>query len=160
MQLFNKKELEYIGAKLLKKKETLAIAESVTAGLLQNAISNIPDASKFFQGGITAYNVAQKFKHLKVEPLHAIAVNCVSQQVANEMALQVCEMYGSHWGVAVTGYATPTPESGNKVFSFYAIVYRQKVMLAGRIPATQMDPPELQLRYVNYLVHKLYKNIS
>ncbi|MEJ0104835.1 MAG: CinA family protein [Bacteroidota bacterium] len=85
MNTFNKKILEGIGKKLLKKKESIAVAESVTSGLLQLAFSCIPDAACFFQGGITAYNIAQKFKHLEVEPLHALSVNCVSPKVAKEM---------------------------------------------------------------------------
>ena len=71
MEIFNNKDLEYIGKILKKKKETLAIAESVTAGVLQFALASITDASQFFQGGITAYNLGQKCRHLLVEPIHA-----------------------------------------------------------------------------------------
>src|SRR5436190_21131457 len=115
MNTFDKKVLERLGKKLLKKKQTVAVAESVTSGLLQFAFSCIPDAASFFQGGITAYNIAQKFKHLQVEPLHALSVNCVSSKVAKEMALHVCQLYSSDWGIGITGYASPVPESGNKV---------------------------------------------
>jgi nicotinamide-nucleotide amidase len=155
MQLFDKKELEQIGGRLLKKKETIAVAESVTAGLLQFAFSNVPDAAKFFQGGMTAYNIAQKFKHLKVEPLHALSVNCVSQKVATEMALQICELYSSDWGIGITGYATPSPESGNKVFAFFAITYKGRVKASGKINAAKQDPPALQLHYAATVLHKL-----
>jgi nicotinamide mononucleotide (NMN) deamidase PncC len=92
MELFDKNLLIRIGKYLKRKEETLAVAESVTAGLVQYAFSNVPDATQFFQGGLTAYNVAQKFKHLQVEPIHALAVNCVSQLVAEQMALQVCSL--------------------------------------------------------------------
>ena len=156
MELFNKKELERTGAKLLKKKETIAVAESVTAGLLQFAFSNVPDAAKFFQGGVTAYNIAQKFKHLKVEPLHALSVDCVSQKVATEMALQVCELYTSDWGIGITGYASPVPESNQKVFAFYAITYKNKVKVSGKITPPKKDPPALQLKYTEMVLHKLY----
>ena len=91
MKPFDEKKLVSLGKKLLKRKQTIAVAESVTSGLLQFALSCIPDAARFFQGGITAYNIAQKFKHLRVEPLHALSVNCVSPKVAKEMALHVCE---------------------------------------------------------------------
>ena len=90
MEMFNDKRLASIGKKLLKKKETIAVAESVTSGLLQFAFSTMKDASCFYQGGITTFNIGQKFKHLQVDPVHALAVNCVSQKVADEMAQQVC----------------------------------------------------------------------
>ena len=84
MEIFNENELKKIGKKLIEGKYTIAVAESVTSGILQFALSSIPDASKFYQGGITAYNIGQKYSHLKVEPIHALSVNCVSQKVAVE----------------------------------------------------------------------------
>lgn len=155
MDTFDKKILEGLGKKLLKRKQTLAVAESVTSGLLQFAFSCIPDAARFFQGGITAYNIAQKFKHLQVEPLHALSVNCVSGKVAKEMAQHVCQLYSSDWGIGITGYASPVPESGNKVFAFFAISYRGKLRSSGKINPKKTDPPELQWLYVNHLLRKM-----
>jgi nicotinamide-nucleotide amidase len=155
MNTFDKKILGSLGKKLLKKKHSLAVAESVTAGLLQFAFSCIPDAARFFQGGLTAYNITQKFKHLQVEPLHALSVNCVSLQVAKEMALHVCRLYSSDWGIGVTGYASPVPESGNQVFAFFAITYRGKIRSAGKINPKKADPPGIQWLYVNHILKKI-----
>ncbi|HEX5027059.1 MAG TPA: CinA family protein [Agriterribacter sp.] len=58
---------------------------------------------RFFQGGITAYNLAQKYKHPGVKPLHALLVNGVSQMVANEMAWQSCLLFASHSSIGITG---------------------------------------------------------
>ncbi|HTL09652.1 MAG TPA: CinA family protein [Chitinophagaceae bacterium] len=156
-QLFNKKILENIGKKFLRRKETIAVAESVTAGLLQYGLSNIPDAASFYHGGITAYNLGQKYRHLQVEPLHAAAVNCVSQKVADEMALHVCERFGSHWGMGITGYASPVPASGNKLFAYYAIVRKSKIIARGKITAQKIDPPLLQLKYAQHVFSLLSK---
>lgn len=156
--MFDKKILEAIGKKLMGKKQSVAVAESVTSGLLQLAFSAIPDATKFFQGGITAYNLGQKYKHLNVEPIHALAVNCVSQDIANEMALHICELYSSDWGIAVTGYATPVPESGNKVFAFYSIAYKNKLKARGKIPAPKDQPLQTQLKYTN-LIMRTFANL-
>lgn len=155
MELFVKKKLEKIGARLLKKKQTIAVAESVTSGLLQFAFSTVPDATGFFQGGLTAYNVAQKFKHLQVEPLHALQVNCVSPKVSAEMALHICRQYSSDWGIGITGYASPVPESGNKIFAYYAITYRGKIKEAGKIIPRKADPPEIQVKYAQVVLDKL-----
>ena len=131
----DKKAVIEVGKILLQKEETIAVAESVTSGLLQFEFSTIPDASLFFQGGITAYNIGQKYKHLQVEPIHAISTNCVSQKVAIEMALHICQLFSSHWGIAVTGYASPVPESNHKTYSFYAISYKNKIVKRGKITA-------------------------
>jgi PncC family amidohydrolase len=155
MELFDKNMLVQIGDYLKRKEETVAVAESVTSGLLQYAFSNIPDAAQFFQGGLTAYNVAQKFKHLHVEPIHALAVNCVSPLVAEQMALQVCQAFGAHWGIGITGYATPVPESDNKLFAYFAITYNGELHLNGQLHSEQKNPPEVQLLYTQTVLQKL-----
>jgi len=157
MELFDKKILKAIGKKLIRKKQSVSVAESVTSGFLQLAFSSIPDASQFFQGGITVYNLRQKYKHLKVELIHALSVNCVSQQVATEMALHMGKHYSSDWGIGITGYASPVPESDNKVFAFYAISYKNKLKAKGKIPARKDDPIQLQLKYANFIMHKFEK---
>jgi nicotinamide-nucleotide amidase len=155
MELFNPKYLQHIGAALLKKKETIAVAESVTAGSLQFALSGIPDASLFFQGGVTAYNVGQKTRQLGVEPLHALSVNCVSKKVTTEMALGIAKLYSSEWALGITGYASPVPDSDNKVFAFYTIVYKNKIKATGKINPGKADPQLLQIEYVNFVLKKL-----
>jgi nicotinamide-nucleotide amidase len=160
MDFFNKKDLEFIGKKLKKKKETISVAESVTAGALQFALSSIIDASLFFQGGLTAYNLGQKFKHLLVEPLHAASVNCVSQQVATEMALGISQLYSSDWGVGITGYSSPVPESANKLFAFYSIVYKKKVKGFGKISPRRGDPLQIQVHYVNVILSKIAQKLA
>ncbi|HET9747290.1 MAG TPA: CinA family protein [Chitinophagaceae bacterium] len=155
MEMFNNKNLGSIGKKLLRKKETIAIAESVTSGLLQFAFSTIKDASCFYQGGITAFNIGQKFKHLQVDPVHALAVNSVSQKVAEEMAQQVCSLFKSDWGIGVTGYATPEPPSGHKLFAFYAIAFKNKIRAKGKLSLSKGEPTEVQLYYTNKIVNRL-----
>lgn len=153
--LFENEVASRVGRMLIVRGETLAIAESVTGGLLQAAFASVQDASCFLQGGITAYNLGQKCRHLSVEPIHAEKCNCVSETTATQMALNVCTMFSSHWGVAITGYATPVNESGNQVFAFYSIVCKGEIVDNGRI-----DPPEgkaidAQLWYVQHLVDEM-----
>ncbi|PZR21838.1 MAG: damage-inducible protein CinA [Citrobacter freundii] len=142
---------------LLGKKKTIATAESVTSGLLQYAFSTIPDASGFFQGGITAFNLAQKFKHLNVEPIHAQSVNCVSSKVAKEMAIHCCELFASDWGLGITGYASPVPESDNKCFAYFAITYEGKIVVSGCLEPKNTDPAKIQEEYVRAVLSELEK---
>lgn len=53
------------------------------------------NAAQFYQGGIMAYNIGQKYRHLFVEPIHAGICNCVSEKIAREMALNSCKMFNS-----------------------------------------------------------------
>jgi len=159
MNLFNEKTLEGIKNKLLKSHETIAVAESVTSGFIQLAFSTAKDASKFYQGGITAYNIGQKYKHLHVEPIHANGCNCVSGKVATEMALNVCRLFESDWGLGITGYAAPVEESDNKLFAYYAIAYKDKVVAQKKLVAKQEDSFEVQLSYVNHLLDDLKEHL-
>ncbi|MFT3751058.1 MAG: CinA family protein [Agriterribacter sp.] len=130
---YYRNDWEKIAAMMIKRKETIAVAESVTAGLLQFCLSLVPNASAFFQGGITAFNLGQKTRHLLVEPIQAEKDNCVSEITAVAMALQVCRMFSSQWGIGVTGYASPVPESSNAMFCYYAIVKNYRVIKKERI---------------------------
>ena len=88
----------------------LATAESLTCGRLQTKIGSISGASEFFEGGITAYSLEQKVRHLGVSSGLAQPVNCVSAAVAEQMAIGVCALFASDLGVATTGYAEPSAE--------------------------------------------------
>jgi len=88
---------------------TLAVAESVTCGHLQARIGAISGASNFFLGGITAYTLEQKIRHLGVPRELAAPVDCVSEQVAIAMAQGARRLFGADIALATTGYAEPAP---------------------------------------------------
>jgi nicotinamide-nucleotide amidase len=161
MKLYDEKKLEKIRQILLKKEQTIAVAESVTAGLLQSALAQAEEASNIFQGGITAYNLGQKFKHLNVDPIHAQLTNSVSGNVAVTMALSVCALFGATWGLGITGYATPVPESAHKIFAFYAIARDGKIVKKGRFSRTKKeDPFSIQLYYTTGILDRLLEQLK
>ena len=160
MELFDQKKLKQFHRLFTRRKETVAVAESVTSGLLQLALGQVEKASEFYQGGITAYNLGQKYKHLQVEPIHAELHHCVSEQTTTEMALHVCELFNSQWGIGVTGFATPVPESGNKVFAYYAIAHNKKIIAKGKLSPRNIPPPEIQLFYANRILEALAKKLK
>jgi nicotinamide-nucleotide amidase len=147
--------LEKIHQSLKRRKETIAVAESVTAGLLQFTLAQIECASEFYQGGITTYNLGQKCRHLEVEPIAAENNNCVSEKVTAEMALGVCRLFSCQWGAGVTGYATPVAESNNKVFAFYAIAHHGKIVAKGKLLPGEDIPFNIQCNYVNRILKVL-----
>lgn len=105
---------------------TVAAAESVTAGNIQARIAAISGASKFFLGGVTAYTIDQKVNLLRVDRAAAEKVNCVSAEIAEQMACGVCELFGSDLGVATTGYAEPSPNDGALTpFGWWAVAVRK-----------------------------------
>ncbi len=111
---------------------TLAVAESLTAGQVQARLGAISGASEFFLGGITAYTLEQKARHLGVDLRAAKKVNGVSPEIARQMALGAAKLFGSDLAVATTGYAEPSKERGvREPFAHWAWVHRRR----GRIVA-------------------------
>ncbi len=91
---------------------TLAVAESVTCGRLQAAIGSASGASEFFLGGITAYAISEKARHLGVDREEAGRCEAVSASIARQMALGACRLFDSELAIATTGFAEPRPERG------------------------------------------------
>jgi len=147
---FDKKLIDSIGTKFKNKNLSVAVAESVTSGLLQAAFSNADGASLFFQGGITAYNIGQKCRHLLVEPLHAIECNCVSEKISQQIAVNITRLFVSDYGIGITGYAAKLPEKNiNDLFAYYAISAREKILQSGKITTTAEEGLPAQLFFVN-----------
>ncbi|HEY1108344.1 MAG TPA: nicotinamide-nucleotide amidohydrolase family protein [Opitutaceae bacterium] len=115
---------------------SLAAAESLTCGRVQARIGEVPGASEYFRGGITAYTLDQKVRHLGVDRAHARKVDCVSPEVAAQMARGVCKLFQSDLGVATTGYASSVPGGGHP-YAYWALtqVRRSRVIAlrGGRI---------------------------
>ena len=106
---------------------TVAVAESLTGGHLQARIAAVSGASNYFLGGITAYALEQKVKHLGVSRTAAKSVDCVSQWVAVEMARGAIELFGANIAVSTTGYAEPNPAAGVKApLAWWAICHKQR----------------------------------
>lgn len=128
---------------------TLAVAESLTAGQIQARVAAVSGASEFFHGGITAYSLAQKVRHLGVSRAAARRVKCVSADVAEQMARGVCGLFGSNLGLATTGYAEPSPDDGvTEPFAWWALAHRQRggrfVLRHGRVECPGASRTDVQ----------------
>ncbi|NTS40703.1 CinA family protein [Flavisolibacter sp. BT320] len=153
--LYNENVVNEIKDILTQKSQSIAVAESVTAGHLQAALSAAVEASRFFQGGITAYNLGQKCRHLQVDPILAESCDCVDEAVARTMALEVCSLFNSPYGLAITGYAAKMPEKGlNDLFAWYAVAFRGEVVLCEKI-STAKERVDAQVDYTNQVLQKL-----
>ncbi len=158
--MFDRIALQETGDFLFRQHYTVAVAESVTAGLLQTAFAAAENATSFFQGGITAYNAKQKYTHLQVNILDAISCNCVSQAVASEMALGVSKSFLSDWGIGVTGYSSALPgHKMSKLYAYFAIGFHNEIVEADKLISEIEDPLQVQLKYVNTILNTFMKHL-
>ncbi len=102
--------------------QTVAVAESLTGGLLAAALSRRPGSSATFRGSAVVYATDLK-RTLAGVPAQVLAGHgAVSAQTAAALATGARERLGSDWGVAVTGVAGPTEQEGHPVGTVHLAV--------------------------------------
>lgn len=99
--------------RLVDRGATLAVAESLTGGLLGATLTAVPGASQAFRGGVIAYATDLKAWLLEVPGPLLDAEGPVSAHVAAAMAAGVRDRLAATYGVALTGVAGPDPQDGN-----------------------------------------------
>ena len=93
---------------LIKRRETIAVAESSTGGLIAAALLSVPGASVYFVGGAVVYT-RQARKALMDIPDSALAgMRSASEPYALLLARTAFTRFGTSWGLAETGAAGPT----------------------------------------------------
>jgi len=99
---------EVLGQLLAGKKLTIAVAESITGGLVTDRLTNVSGSSTYFERGVIAYSNQSKTQLLGVPPGIIEAHGAVSSEVAKAMASGVRSISGADIGLATTGIAGPT----------------------------------------------------
>ncbi len=102
--------------------QTVAVAESLTGGMVAAELTAVPGASRSFRGSVTAYATELKHRVLGVDAGLLAAEGAVNAQVAGEMAAGVRRVLGASWGIATTGVAGPKPQDGRPVGTVFVAV--------------------------------------
>jgi nicotinamide-nucleotide amidase len=98
---------DVVAAQLVRRGSTLAVAESLTGGLIASRLVNVAGASTWFRGGVVSYASEVKFDVLDV-PEGPV----VSAGAAEAMASGVRRLLKSDVGLSVTGVAGPEEQDG------------------------------------------------
>jgi len=107
-------ELEgVVGELLFERGLTVACAESLTGGALAARMVHVPDASRYFAGGVVAYAEESKRGVLGVSRETLEGPGMVSEDCAREMARGARKLFGAEVGVSTTGVAGPAPLEGH-----------------------------------------------
>ena len=110
---------------------TLSTAESCTGGNIAKMITSVAGASQFFKGSIVAYSAKVKHDILGVSSETIKKYSVVSEQVAQEMAVQCKKLLQTDFAIATTGNAGPTTDKTDKTVGvvFVAIATPNKVLV-------------------------------
>lgn len=137
-------EMEVVVGRLLtERKETVAVAESCTGGLIGSRLTEVAGSSNYFIEGVVAYANEAKERLLGV-PAELIESNgAVSAQVAEAMAVGMLSAAGTTYAVSVTGIAGPGGGTDGKPVGTVFIGYAD---------ASETRSVKLQLPGDRYLV--------
>ena len=111
-----------LGKKLLEQHKTLTFAESCTGGLASSLVTDIAGSSEYLVGSAVTYTNDAKHKLLEVQETTLTSYGAVSEQTACEMAQGVRKLFGSDFGVGITGNAGPGGSEGKPVGLVYIAV--------------------------------------
>lgn len=92
---------------LAARRESLAVAESCTGGMLGQMLTSVPGSSEFFMGGVISYSNAAKMRELGVPAALLEAHGAVSEECARAMAEGLRARWGVDHALSVTGIAGP-----------------------------------------------------
>jgi nicotinamide-nucleotide amidase len=110
---------------------TVAVAESLTGGLVTGALTSIAGASVVVRGGVVAYATELKARLLGVPPDLLARQGPVDPDVAAAMAVGARRLLGATYGLATTGVAGPGPADGKPQGTVFVAV------AGGSAPACQ-----------------------
>ena len=94
---------------------TVAVAESLTGGMLMSQLVSVPGASICVRGGVVAYATALKHELLGADADLLARVGAVDPEVAQAMASGVRRVCATDVGIATTGVAGPDSQDGHPV---------------------------------------------
>jgi nicotinamide-nucleotide amidase len=102
---------EKIAARLVARKQTIAIAESSTGGLVAAALLAVPGASAYFLGGAVVYTKAARAALLGIGAPEMQGLRPATEAYSLLIARLVRERHGATWGLGETGAAGPSGNS-------------------------------------------------
>jgi PncC family amidohydrolase len=99
---------ERVAQRLIRRKETIAVAESSTGGLVSAALLSVPGASAYFLGGGVIYTAAARKALLGIVPADMEGMRAATEVYATLIAGRIRATHGASWGLGETGATGPT----------------------------------------------------
>ena len=99
---------EQIAAKLIERKQTIAVAESSTGGLISASLLAVPGASAYFLGSAVVYTRDARRILMEIPDEAMKGIRSASEAYAGLLASRIRERFSSHWALSETGATGPT----------------------------------------------------
>jgi nicotinamide-nucleotide amidase len=99
---------ENIAAKLIERRQTIAVAESSTGGLISAALLAVPGASAYFLGSAVVYTRDARRILMDIPDEAMKGIRSASEPYARLLASQIRHRFSADWGLSETGATGPT----------------------------------------------------
>jgi nicotinamide-nucleotide amidase len=99
---------EKIAARLIKRRQTIAVAESSTGGLISASLLAVPGASAYFLGSAVVYTRDARRILMDIPDEAMKGIRSASEPYAKLLASQIRRRFSSDWGLSETGATGPT----------------------------------------------------
>ena len=99
---------EKIAARLVERRQTIAVAESSTGGLISAALLAVPGASAYFAGSAVVYTRDARRIRMGIPDQSMKGIRSASEPYAKLLADRIRERFGCDWGLSETDAAGPT----------------------------------------------------
>jgi nicotinamide-nucleotide amidase len=97
-----------IAARLIERRQTIAVAESSTGGLISAALLAVPGASAYFLGGAVVYTRDARRILMDIPDEAMKGIRSASEPYAKLLASQIRRRFSTDWGLSETGATGPT----------------------------------------------------
>ncbi|TQR20990.1 competence/damage-inducible protein A [Psychrobacillus vulpis] len=136
---------------------TISAAESMTAGLFQSELAEVPGMGEALVGGMITYTEKIKVEQLGVKQQLLSDYGVVSSQCAEEMAVRIKEKFGTNIGIGITGAAGPDGHGGQPAGTVWiGIALDQMAPVSYKLSLTGMRNTN-RLRAVKFTIHYLIR---
>src|SRR5215216_2949484 len=99
---------EKIAVRLIERRQTIAIAESSTGGLISAALLAVPGASGYFLGSAVVYTRDARRILMDIPDEAMKGIRSASETYAKLLASQIRQRFATDWGISETGATGPT----------------------------------------------------
>jgi len=99
---------EKIAARLIERRQTIAVAESSTGGLISAALLAVPGASAYFLGSAVVYTRDARRILMDIPDEAMKGIRSASEPYAKLLASQIRQRFSTDWGLSETGATGPT----------------------------------------------------
>src|SRR3954468_17470408 len=97
-----------VALKLIERRQTIAVAESSTGGLISAALLAVPGASAYFLGGAVVYTRDARRLLMDIPDDAMKGLRSASEAYARLLASQMRRLFSTDWGLSETGATGPT----------------------------------------------------